>query len=542
MQIYKDSNSPWIGIQKFSLTVFSLFQFCRIQVFHNQNGMALVLALVAMLMIAMLSLSGVVTSQGELQMAVNEQSAKRALDVADAGLRHTFKILGSNAANAYTNGFDDELSANGTGGSLASAGGTVVTLEDGNDYRFFPFGGSGGTDGYYVRAVDNFDDADQTTDLDQKIIIIARGRIGTAEKVIEAMGRPPVPCGITTGEVGTGASGSMDTGNIQINTVDGMGACIHSNGNLNINGHPSFPDGATATGNVTCVGSPTILEGGCENALSNQPPRFLPEINVGKMANWVAALGAAHTTGPYYILHTVTYGGYTAGEISRGGTCVTEDTSALATSNPSQSTVGRCTGGSVVAVAIPGVSIDAGNKRCLIDQNTPAGIYYCDGSIRVQGSISGNITLIARDNITMAAQTDIIHYLPKTSVQTLISGLMAGAIKDAAQEAYDNLGYRVLVAGADLDMSGGSKITMTGGVFIHNEIDMSGGKTITGYIFATDGKPTYAGDPHPPTPTELAKGVPENNVTGNSQVLFNNFDVNFPLGPPAMTAWNDDVR
>ena len=165
---------------------------------HNQRGMALVLTLVALVLFSTLGLFLAVNSQTESQIVGNEQSAKRAFDIANAGLSHTFRLIGDNSTTtAYRNGFDDELSEGGTGGALAATGTTVVTLDDGNRYRRFSFGG-----GYYnVRAVDNYDDNDQSTDSDQRIMIISRGQYttatGTAEKVVQAIALPATPCALT---------------------------------------------------------------------------------------------------------------------------------------------------------------------------------------------------------------------------------------------------------------------------------------------------------------------------------------------------------
>jgi Tfp pilus assembly protein PilX len=142
----------------------------------QQNGIALVLALVSIVLMSILGLYGAIGSQTDLRISHNDQLAKRTWDVADGGVRHAFRILGQATADAWSNGFSDELSNGGVGGSLGSAGGTVTTI-DGRQYVFFSFGGSNATDGYYVRAEDHFDDADQTTDKDQRIRIIARGQV-----------------------------------------------------------------------------------------------------------------------------------------------------------------------------------------------------------------------------------------------------------------------------------------------------------------------------------------------------------------------------
>ena len=242
----------WIAFGK-SRQVRSCRKFCRVlveQCHHTltqQDGIALVLALVSILLLSMLGLYGAVGSQTDLRIAGNDQRSKRTWDVADGGIRHGFRILGEDGANAWSNGFSDELSNGGVGGSLGSAGGTVTTVE-GQQYVFFPFGGSNSTDGYYVRAVDNFDDADQNTDTDQRVLIISRGRVGDAVKVVEALTVPPVKCALTANG-DTLLSGNSMSSNVQVNTLDGNGACVHTNKDLKVQGSVNFPDGASAAGN-----------------------------------------------------------------------------------------------------------------------------------------------------------------------------------------------------------------------------------------------------------------------------------------------------
>ena len=150
----------------------------------GQKGFALVGVLTLIPLFLMLSLMGSYTAQMELRIATNELLAVRALAVAEAGIDHTADLLEAGVAD----GFDDELSGGGTGGSLTSIGSTV-TLADGNTYRFRSFGG-GANDGYYVRVEDNYDEQtganDLTADIDSSIRIIAIGRVIGAERMIEA--------------------------------------------------------------------------------------------------------------------------------------------------------------------------------------------------------------------------------------------------------------------------------------------------------------------------------------------------------------------
>ena len=300
---------------------------CR-RVGTNQDGVAFILALLTMLLVAMIGLFGAITGQTEQQVVSNEQSAKKALDVADAGIRHSLRLLGQ-SGNGYQNGFNDELNNSGTGGALNATGSTLTTYpgEAGTQYRFFQFGGNASEDGYYVRAIDNYDaDGSQNTDTDQKFILISRGRFETAEKTIEALVSPPTPCAITTGnrlDVG----GNVGSADVQVNTTDGFGACVHTNNLLNVGGSSSFPDGASSSlGNPpgNCNGNPAIAGGDCNNVSWNQSQRSLPDTNPGQFGKWVADLGNANTSsasGKFYILHTWDGLGRNIGDVTKGGGC-----------------------------------------------------------------------------------------------------------------------------------------------------------------------------------------------------------------------------
>lgn len=565
----------------------------------QQDGIALVLALVSILLLSMLGLYGAVGSQTDLRIASNDQLSKRVWDVADGGIRHSFRILGQDTANAWNNGFSDELSNGGVGGSLGSAGGTVTTI-DGKQYVFFSFGGSNTTDGYYVRAEDNFDDADQTIDKDQRIRIIARGQVGNAVKVIEALTVPPVKCAlVANGE--TVLSGNSMSSNVQVNTLDGNGACVHTNGNLTIQGSVNFPDGASASGAITaCNGNPIIGSGSCDQAKAGQPKQFIPTINPGQWAQYVANLGIANPAGPYYILHSRNDFG-NQGQITKGGKCqvthpesVSFDPAQPSTCSPSDSPCGQAADSTLSGQCKEGIwiapagstlaefnSIAGGGSgqgtinlattgECQV-KNLPAGVYYCDGKFDLQGSISGNVTLIARDNIQMASQSTFVSYVPNTPTaytnitnQTALNNAITTAgslaayrdimgdmpasydtadkITNLGKQAYDVLSNFSLVAGRDIRMVGGTEITISGIIFAHDEIYMSGNKDITGYIMAGSRRPTFPGDPNPPSNVVgPGDGIEIDTLSGNVVLNYRPFATVFPLGPPAMIAWHDNM-
>lgn len=149
----------------------------------GERGSALISVILLTAVMLALGVFGSRSARIELRIADNEMLAKKALDIADAGLNHAFNLIQGDADRTYNN----ELSQGGTGGALATLG-SVATL-DGQDYRFRSFGG-GPNDGYYVHVVDNYDEQaganDPTQDRDNKILLVSRGRMSTAERIIEA--------------------------------------------------------------------------------------------------------------------------------------------------------------------------------------------------------------------------------------------------------------------------------------------------------------------------------------------------------------------
>jgi hypothetical protein len=524
------------------------------RVVTDQNGTALVLALVTMLLVSMIGLFGSVTGQTELKITKNEEDSKKALNVAEAGVRHALHLLAN--GSAYQNGFNDELSNGGTGGGLAAAGSTVTSYPGDTgpaallQYRFFSFGGSATGDGYYVRAIDNHDsDGSSNTDIDQRFILISRGKFGTAEKTIEALIAPPTPCAITTGDR-LNVGGSVSSSDLQVNTTDGFGACVHANGPLDLSGNATFPDGATSSlGDPPgdCSGNPNIAGGNCNQALWNQPPRELPNTNPGQYGKWVADLGNANPGGPFYILHA------TSGTVRKGGGCYY--------SGPS---IGNC-GSSITypdsttspadqGAAVPqGVSFDTSTGRCIFSGNNGnpilPGIYYCEGKVENSGQANGpGVTIISRDDMSFTSQTNLSAFFPNAGMGTgqpakvatdALNALPSGSIKDKGIEALERLQNLVMMVGNDLDFSGNNTV-ITGIILIHNQINMTGGKTINGYISAADGLPAFAGDPHPAGSTStINPALTYNQFLGSSQINYMNWGTANPMGAPILRAWND---
>jgi len=216
-------------------------------------------------------------------------------------------------------------------------------------------------------------------------------------------------------------------------------------------------------------------------------------------------------------------------------------------------------------------TIDLGTDGVCKVKNLKDGIYYCDGKFDLTGPIDGNVTLISRDDIEMASQSSFVSYLPRTTAETAITnqtaltaaitsagslanyrtqmgGLPASyntndKITDLGKYAYAMLSNFSLVAGKDIKMVGGTQVTVQGIIFAHDEVYLSGNKNITGYIMAGSGLPTFAGDPNPPSTTTSGPGdgIEIDTLSGNVVLNYRPFATNFPLGPPAMIAWHDNM-
>lgn len=161
----------------------------------GQSGAVLIVVILLIALMLSLGAAGTRTAQIELRIAHNDVLSKEALEVAEAGWNHAFGLIkredSATHLNGAANGFSDELSQDGTGGALAALG-SVRTLDDGHRYRFNRLSAqTGDDDGYYVRVVDNQDETaglnDPVTDRDNTVHIISRGRVATAERVIDTV-------------------------------------------------------------------------------------------------------------------------------------------------------------------------------------------------------------------------------------------------------------------------------------------------------------------------------------------------------------------
>jgi len=236
--------------------------------------MALVLVLLVIAVLSLLGMAGTRSAQTELQMGQKDLVGRQALSVAEAGINHAYSLISTNAASRPNPpsacdtcwGFDSELSSGGTGGALASLG-TTATLS-GQSYRFRSFGG-GTADGYYVHAVDNYDETsganNPATDRDAKIYLVSRARVGSAERIVTALvtGNSLFPDGVFGNrKVLVSGGATMDgfdsrDGAYSAATAGSIG--VRSDGNIDVSGTNTVLKGdPTASGQVTVGGGGTV--------------------------------------------------------------------------------------------------------------------------------------------------------------------------------------------------------------------------------------------------------------------------------------------
>src|SRR5512143_2628193 len=107
---------------------------CTVAVHPRQDGFVLLGLLILCSLLLTLCIFATATARTEVQIAYNDMLHHQSLAAAEAGISHAFMLL----QGGYTNGFNDELTGGGTGGSLTTLGN--LAARDGGSYRFHNFG------------------------------------------------------------------------------------------------------------------------------------------------------------------------------------------------------------------------------------------------------------------------------------------------------------------------------------------------------------------------------------------------------------------
>lgn len=138
---------------------------------HNQNGAALFLVMIVIILITAIATAALLTSKTDFAIAQNERRSVQAFYIAEAGLVYGCEILD----NAAGNGFNDEL---------AGADGTPGTSDDGLLIDKQPFG-----NGYFtVVVMDNegavTEDGDPFNDADGMVTIESTGERPLTKRIL----------------------------------------------------------------------------------------------------------------------------------------------------------------------------------------------------------------------------------------------------------------------------------------------------------------------------------------------------------------------
>lgn len=259
----------------------------------SEDGFALVLVLLALLVVTGLASAMVTSGRTEVLVSVNQERAAHARAAAEAGLNHGLALVVAYVQAYQTNGFanptdamtallrgpDGDATTAADNGSLA----TRATLPNGIPFppATIALNAATGTS-YEARVMDEDDpirgltgadhgrileNSDATLDGNTRITVRATGYAtgGTTATFEATVGPVILPAIVTNDNITV-------SGNPQIAGTNGS---IHSNGNLTISGSPNISRNATASGTYTTTGNPDI--GGQSGG--GRPNLTIPPVN-----------------------------------------------------------------------------------------------------------------------------------------------------------------------------------------------------------------------------------------------------------------------
>jgi hypothetical protein len=244
----------------------------------DERGSALVMVLLLLMMMSALGAALAVGGQTETFISRNQRSGAQAHAAAEAGLNHAVELVTSYVFQWNANGHASPQAAlnallagpDGNAGTLADNGslGTRGGIDAAED---IPVGTqltiAAGINARYEALMRDDDatapdeNADLTTDLNERVIVWARGYAqDNSEVTLEAVLSPADYGALVVG-------GDVDlTGSVN---VFGTSGDVHANGDLAIDGSANISGTASATGTYT----------GSEPGAGGMPPVDLPEVD-----------------------------------------------------------------------------------------------------------------------------------------------------------------------------------------------------------------------------------------------------------------------
>lgn len=259
---------------------------------QSEDGFALVLVLLALLVVSGLAAAMVTSGRTEVLVSVNQERAVQARAAAEAGLNHALSVAIVRVRNFQANGFPDPTSAitdlligpdddpatladNGslgpyTGGALAPGARVVLSAATGTSYEAVVMDEDDPTRGLSAADHTLVGEPAGNAALDENNRFIVRaigyGDGGTTATLEATVGPIVLPAILTNTNL-------TISGNP---TVNGSEGSVHSNGNLHISGSAvNISENATGSGTYTTTASPTV--GGQTGG--GFPPLPIPTVN-----------------------------------------------------------------------------------------------------------------------------------------------------------------------------------------------------------------------------------------------------------------------
>jgi Tfp pilus assembly protein PilX/cytoskeletal protein CcmA (bactofilin family) len=436
---------------------------------HSEQGAALVLTIISLLIITGLAAAMLTSARTETLIARNEERAVHARTAAEAGLNHGLEVAidyvrdwqsngFANAEAAITdllNGPDNAVgttSSNADNGSLEAFGlprpptATTLSASLGTRYVVRVYDEDDSARGLALSMADVArigENAVATTDGNKRIVVqaIGYGPGGTVTTLEATVGPLILPAVVTNGNLTISGSPS----------ISGANGSVHSNNDLIISGSPNISENCTSSGTYSESGNPTCggYEGGGRQAITVPPVRasdYLAQVDFilhsdGRMTNQPETMTICNASADNNACRDLGYGW-----VFQGAT----------------------------GWAISGNSASGG-------------AYYVEGDALVSGSPGSpstpvSLSIIAEGNIEISGNPDLRPDLPET----------------------------LFVTDKDLKISGGleTPINIEGQILVHEQISISGNPFLAGQIIVENAAHT-------------SNLVTSNTISGHPTIVYN---------------------
>lgn len=439
----------------------------------SEDGFALVLVLLALLVVSGLAAAMVTSGQTEVLVSVNQERAVQARGAAEAGLNHALAVSITRVRNWKANGFPDASAA--ITALLVGPDGNAATTADNGSLAALPGGvpappaqvvlNAAIGASYEAVAMDD-DDAsrglsaadhtrltetgDGTLDSNSRFVVraIGYGTGGTTATLEATVGPITLPAIVTNTNL-------TISGNP---TVNGSQGSVHSNGDLLIAGSATnISQNATASGNYSTTATPTI--GG--QVGGGYPPLPIPPVNA-----------ADYRTDADFILKA-------------DGTIVSrlDETTVLCTGAACGAAFGwtpSAVGGGMLGLTE--WDIDPANSGTATN-----GTFYVEGHARISGSPGSGatpleITIIAEGNVRITGNPDLRPDQPEIMFVTNMDLQIAGSLSQP--------------------------LAFEGQMLVREQLDLAGNPTMSGQIIVQS----------VPSVSTL---VTINTISGNPSITYN---------------------